>query len=325
MTDELDAPQRLFDLPHTMARQAAQAILDDLVSRWERQHGRALRDLQTDLQAMHDLLFNPVAREERLRRELERLRPRLDTAPPPEAPPALVRDVGGAWLVTPEGRVAVACLKRSLAGTRDERIQIDAYDIHAAEHVLASTYGTWVRYRLDRVLALRHGEARAMLPVSIATVLLLLVNGNVGSDQALVQPKESRDRALLDDAVTKPIEAFTMSIEGGGNADRRHWSLYNGYPLSEARRRLGDDLILERVPTQKVKRLFVAADAEQRVLEMLARELRARDVDAPRADSAFQDFIDAYQRVRPQLSAYSTVHARTSHSRRLRQMLLDAL
>jgi hypothetical protein len=326
MPDELDAPQRLFDLPRRLSRDSVEAMILDLRVRWERQHDQPLGEVRDDLQLMRVLLFDPVSREERLRRELDRLRPRLAAPPPPEMPTTLTLDIGQAWIVTPEGRVAIPCLTRALASSREPQVAIDAYDIHAAEHALLVAYRGWLRYRLDRVLSLRQGEARPMLPAAIATVLLLLVNGNIGRDRAIAQPRDENDRRLLDEAVTAPLEAFARSIEAAKRADPRHWSLYNGYALSEARRRLGNDLVLEPVPDRPdSKQLFIADDAEQRVLDIVARELRGRSLGHEQVAEAFDRMLVAYQEVRPRLAAYTSVHARTSRTRRLREAVLERL
>ena len=192
---------------------------------------------------MRELLFDPVSREERLRRELDRLRTELAAPPPPGMPATLALDIGDAWIVTPEGRVAIPCLQNALAASREPLVVVDAYEIHAAEHVLATTYGSWVRYRLDRVLSLRQGDARPMLPAAIATVLLLLINGNV--DRAMARPSRGggprpprcrRHRAYPG--------LLLRAVEGGKRADPRHWKFCTtAIPVKEARRRLGNDIV----------------------------------------------------------------------------------
>ena len=70
----LEAPYRLFDLPHLMGRAFGTALISDLTERFYIQYGRPVGEPASDLQEMQQALFDPVSREERLRRELDALR-----------------------------------------------------------------------------------------------------------------------------------------------------------------------------------------------------------------------------------------------------------
>ena len=217
-----------------MGRAFGTALISDLTERFNIQYGRPVGEPASDLQEMREALFDPVSREERLRRELDALRPKLSWDPPPETPETLVLDIGdGAWLLTPEGRVSIPALSAAVAGQEGDQIEIDELDISAAEHLLADTYREWTRYRLKRVLTLREGQDRPMLPAAIATALFLLVNGNVGAEWALVQPKDEETRERLDAAVTLPVQKFAEGVapDRATTTDRRHLQLYNGYGL----------------------------------------------------------------------------------------------
>lgn len=325
----LEAPYRLFDLPHRMSRSFVEELVSDLSERFTTQYGRPPSDPAADLQVMREALFDPVAREERLRRQLDSLRPTLAWDPPEGTPATLALDIGGgAWLLTPEGRVAIPSLGAALAGQKADQVEIDELDISAAEHLLADTYRQWTRYRLQRVLTLREGQDRPMLPAAIATALFLLVNGNVGAEWALVQPKDEETRERLDAAVTLPVQKFAEGIaprDRASSADRRHLQLYNGYGLSEARRRLGSNLVLERDPDSegRSKRLYIEPGTEPRIVEALARELKARGVAREDLASAFDQMIEAYEGQRPQIAAFGVTNARPSWTRQLRKELLQ--
>ena len=300
----------------------------DLSERFTVQYGDLPAEPAADLQRMREALFDPVSREERLRRQLDTLRPKLAWDPPEGTPVVLVLDIGdGAWLLTPEGRVAIPALDAALAGQKTDQIEIDELDISAAEHLLANTYRQWTRYRLQRVLTLREGQDRPMLPAAIATVLFLLINGNVGPEWALVQPKDEETRDRLDAAVTIPVQKFAEGIaprDRSSSTDRRHLQLYNGYGLSEARRRLGSDLVLERDPDSggRSKRLYIEPGAEPRIIEALARELKARGVPQDDLALAFDEMIEAYEGQRPQIAAFGVTNARPSRTKQLRKELL---
>lgn len=325
----LEAPYRLFDLPHRMSRSFAEELVSDLSERFSAQYGSPPADPAGDLQVMREALFDPVAREERLRRQLDSLRSTLVWDPPEGTPATLALDIGGgAWLLTPEGRVAIPALGAALAGQKDGQIEIDELDIAAAEHLLADTYRQWTRYRLQRVLTLREGQDRPMLPAAIATALFLLVNGNVGAKWALVQPKDEETRERLDAAVTLPVQKFAEGIaprDRASTADRRHLQLYNGYGLSEARRRLGSDLVLERDPDSvgRSKRLYIEPGSEPRIVEALARELKTRGVSREDLTAAFDEMIEAYEGQRPQIAAFGVTNARPSWTKQIRKELLQ--
>lgn len=326
---QLDPPQHLFGLPYRMSRGFVAALSEDLVSRFEAQHGRPPAEPGEDLQLMREKLFDPVSREERLRRELDSIKDELSFAPPEGTPETLVLAIGeGAFIITPEGRLAIPVLKRALVAVEGE-IAIDELDISAVEHLLSTTYREWVRYRLNKVVSLRSGEGRAMLPAAIGTVLFLLVNGNIGVEAALGQPRKADEQRRLDDAVTAPIEAFVREIEPsrrGSGADRRHLRLYNGYGLSEARRRMGQDIVLEREPGEaESKRLYIAEGAEERVISALGREMRAREVDRDRALGALEAFLEVYEEERPRIAAFGVSNARPSRTKRFREALLKAI
>lgn len=327
---QLEAPHRLFELPFRMGRDFVSALSDDLRRRFEAQHQRPLGDPVADLALMRQAVFDPVAREERLRRELDGLRKRLAWEPPPGTPELLALPISEeAWLLTPEGRLAIPALEAVLHGPEGESVSVDELDISAVEHTLAETYREWTRYRLGRVLTLRAGKDRPMLPAAIATVLFLLVNGNLGPEAALAQPKTPDEQARLDAAVTAPIERFAQAIDSGqrgSGADPRHLQLYNGYGLSEARRRLGNDIVLERDPDDpesKSKRLYVAANAEARVIAALIKELAARKVAKEKVAAAFDQMVASYEEQRPQIAAFGVTNARPSRTQRLREELLE--
>jgi hypothetical protein len=311
-----------------MGRSFVEGLSDDLTRRYHAQHGEP-GDPAADLKLMREELFDPVSREERLRRELDGLRGDLEWSPPEGTPEILVLPIGnGAYLITPEGRLTMPVLTNALRASSGSDIVIDELDISAAEHLLADSYRDWVRYRLNRVLALREGQGRAMLPAAIGTVLFLLVNGNIGKEWALTQPKEPTDQKRLDEAVTVPIQAFVEGIgeSGRSSGDRRHLQLYNGYGLSEARRRMGQDIVLERDPVNpEAKRLYIAPETELRTVAALARELRGRNVDSEHAGRALDRFMAVYEEQRPRISAYGVSNARPSRTQRFRRALLKDL
>jgi hypothetical protein len=327
------APDRLFELPRRMSRDTVHLTLAELRTRFERQYGQPVDDLFADLEVMRDLLFNPVAREERLRQTLARLAEQDRSGPPPDHIPTLLLmpAMDNLWIITPEGRVAIPYLERTLTDSVGEWCYVDDVDIHAAEHVALEVTRDWSRHRLRRTLELQAGAGGRMLPVAIAIPLLLTVNGNIGAEKAMRQPKDPADQDALDRAVTEPVRRFAEVISRKRHDfSDRHLALYNGYALSEARRRLGDDLRLDRVDANGAqhhprKALYIADGREDAVLGFLGRELKARGTSPDVAAAAVQELIDAYQRARPTLAAFGVVHEDPRHTDLVRDKLMAPL
>jgi hypothetical protein len=325
------AADRLFDLPRRMTRDMVETTIAELRFRFQRQYGRPIGDLLTDLSEMRQLVFNPVAREERLRQTLTRLAAEDKSGPPPEHVPDLILlpVAHELWLVTPEARTAIPVLERCLKEASGDWCSVDDVDIHAAEHLLLDVTREWAHHRLDRTIQLQAGEGARMLPVAIAIPLLLIVNGNVGPERAMTQPKDPADQELLDHALVAPVRRFAEAIPGRtSDFSDRHLALYNGYALSEARRRLGDDLRLERIDTggqhHPRKALYLAAGRQDATLSFLRRELLARGATPDQVEHAYDELVRAYGEVRPTLAAFGIVHDNPTNTRRTRSALIKA-
>ena len=66
------------------------------------------------------------------------------------------------------------------------------------------------------------------------------------------------------------------------------------------------------------------AGAESRIIEALARELRARDVGRDNLAAAFDAMIDAYEEQRPQIAAFGVTNAKPSRTKQIHNDLLKA-
>src|SRR4051794_7027288 len=121
------APDRLFDLPRRMSPDMVRSTISELEFRFSRQYGRPPGDLASDLQAMRDALFNPVAREERLRQVLTRMSDQDRSGPPPDHIPELLllQASEDLWVVTPEGRISIPALERSIRESTGEWCFVD--------------------------------------------------------------------------------------------------------------------------------------------------------------------------------------------------------
>jgi hypothetical protein len=307
------APPDLFGLPTQLTRERALALVAALEDAWKAQAKDAFPlDLQSDLRALTNF-FDPLAREATLRRRLDDVEPATI-----DLPPVLALDAGdGRMLVTPEGRVALELL-RTMLEKPGATVVVESADVAAATALVADFYRSLTRKRLDKVRQLAAGEAAPMLPVAAAFVLLLLVNRSTTRERALDQiPGDPERRAVIDDAFAPALRAFATTLSGSfKERDRtlRGLSLYQGYALTEARRRLGSRL------RQEESRLWIAEKDEQDVLAFLARDL-SRRADSDRILVAFDALVDNYRMTLPRVANLQLAHERPSHTDDLRRQL----
>jgi hypothetical protein len=308
-----EIPPDVFGLPAQLTRERAVALVAALEETWIAQsQGGFPLDLRSDLTTL-GAFFDPLAREATLRRRLEEIE-----ATPVDLPLALALDAGnGRRLMTPEGRVALELLRTALA-TPGTVVAIEPANLATATAVVADFYRMLSRKRLDKVRQLAAGEAKPMLPVAAAFILLLLVNRSTSVERALDQiPGDPSRRAVIDDAFAPALRAFATTLTGQfKERDRtlRGLSLYQGYALTEARRRLGSRLC------QKDTRLWIAEEDEADVLAFLARDLTRR-ADSDRILAAFDALVENYRTTMPRVANLQFAHERPAHTDDLRRQL----
>ncbi len=308
-------PTDCFGLPLAMTPNRARAISDALARVWRLQMGRPPGKLERDLEAVKTY-FDPIASGARLRSALASMPP-IDQDLAEGIPASVLLDAGeGRFLVTPEGRGALECLASAL----DERTEVAVIRqewVIGVEHRLLTLYREWARQRLDKVLELQRGSGPPMLPQTIAAVLVLLVNGSIGPQKALVRPEDTERRRAVDAALAGPVEAFASAIAGGSRRPE-HYSIYGGYALTEARRRLSDAL-------SSSTDLYVVAGKEEGVVAFLGRDLaRRHDVDKSVVRDAFDRLTSAYRQAVPLLASLGLAFESASHTRAVGKGLLAA-
>ena len=128
-----------------------------------------------------------------------------------------------------------------------------------------------------------------MLPSAVAIVLLLLVNRSLDGRTAIRRVRDEDAQAKIDNVVADVIEAFADSLTEQAEGDtRREFSLWGGYPLTEARRRLPGRLILDG----EAGTVDVEASSERDVVEFIGRDLaRRREVSAESVTRAFEVLV----------------------------------
>ena len=312
-------PSDIFGVPLILGRNDATQIIDAIGKLWALQASTAVGDLEEDMTWLFSVLFNPRTTGARLRRLLDRL---------PETPsvrvrflnPPLVIRTGSSVIVTPEGRAIYELLCRLLQESSDDPIGVDSVDSLSVTYLVYEGYRSVGISRLSDVVKLLGGHAEGLRLASIGLLLFVLVNGSSSRDTAIYRPFEVDERQRLDASVSQAVAAFADSLSPRAR-DRTHFSLYSGYAVTEARRRLG--FILGPSPEE----IYISQDHRPKVVAMVARELRRqrRSPPTPRVLTAFDELVKAYREERPTLASLGVSHENRIGTARLRDQLERAL
>jgi len=294
-----------------------------LTKLWTLTMGQPPQDLGADLQLVKRW-FDPVAQGQRLRREL---------ASVADIPGGL--DVpGDPWtlevaqrkrLVTPEGR----CVVDLLESYNDDRPLMVFPDSHLIEYDrrLGNLYREWSRHRLESVVALLAGTTKPLQIPAAGVVISLLVDGCIGEDRALIRFAAESAKTVVDRAFFGAVNAFA-DVLAPSRRGKRDSRLISGWMLYEARRRLGEALVVEDFHGTTDGRVYVREDGVDHVVDVVARDLarghRARATPA-RFSTAFDALVDALRAELPNLAGFGVVHERPAATRRLRERLLGRL
>ena len=306
-------PTDLFGVAVAMPREDAERLFRALESAWRSLTDRAPGDLGRDWDLLFNRFYDPIAQGGRLRRELDSLQSAVVDAP--YLTEQLVLQVGsGRALITPEGRAVLELLRSELA--RDGATVSFSDDRRwSVEHELLGRYRNANRRRLTDVLKLRSGDAAPLLPPAAATVLFLLLNRSTSPERAVTRPEDSAARKYVDEAMAGSVLAFANALVPG-KRHLEHVSLYSGYPLTEARRRLSDHL------SSEPGRLYIKAGSEDEVLRFVAHDLAKRRLPESKLTVAFDSMVDAYRASASALAAYGIGFGRPADVKRLRDQLM---
>jgi hypothetical protein len=316
-----ELPTNIFGMPLVMAQDDVRYAQHVLRDAWQLQSGRPPAAFEADLDALANW-FHPKLRGATLRERLVALEP-LDrnAAWLPES--VLLPCGDRRFLLTPEGRAWLECSAnpRSVA---DKQSVFSADQALPFEHRLLAMYRDWTRHRLNDVIEKRTGAGPPMLPTALAIVLLLLVNRSLSPDTAIRRVREQNAQAKIDDVVADVLAAFADALAGPSKRgrSREQFSLWSGYPLTEARRRLAGRLILDADKGS----VYVNEDSEGEVVDFVANDLaRRRDVDEENVERAFQALVDAYRRRLEDLSGLGSGFERVGRTDALRERLVQAV
>jgi hypothetical protein len=298
-------------------------MLDALIEVWTVTMGRPPGDLNDDLELIKRW-FDPVAQGQRLRRELsaiEGVQPGLEV--PGE--PWTVEVGSSKWLVTPEGRCAIDVLQ-SYPDDRQRLVVTDS-QLVPYDRLLGGLYRRWSRHRLDSVVALLAGTTKPLQIPAAGVVISLLVDGCVGEERALVRFASESARSVVDRAFFAAVNAFS-DVLAPSRRGKRDSRLISGWMLYEARRRLGDVLVVEDFHGTTDGRVWIREDGIDQVVDVVARDLarghRAR-ATPERFATAYDALVDALRAELPSLAGFGLVHERPAATRRLRERFVEQL
>lgn len=316
---EIPSPSDLFGVPFVIRKQDAEQLVGALGELWSSQTGRAAGPLNEDLDYLFANLFNPRTSGARVRQFLEEL---------PDAPavrsrflnPPLIVRAGASVIVTPEGRAIYELLLHIVEESDDDPLGIDPIDTLSLLNVVYEGYRAVSTRRLLGSVELLFGDAEGLRVPSIALLLLLLINGSSCPKTAIRRPENQDERNRLDRSIARAITAFADNVRSGVR-DPSHYSLYSGYAVTEARRRLGNAL------GPSPDEIYVASEHRDTVIERVARELRRsrRSPETRNVMVAFDSLVSAYRAERPTLASLGVTHENRADTARLRAQLERAL
>jgi hypothetical protein len=302
-------------IPQVFDVEGAKELVQQLEIVWEAQTGRPFGSVEADLLELKRF-FDPLARGSRLRDLLDSLRlPKIEHMVPVSI---FFKVDETSYLVTPEGRLLYERLNERMAAG-DDPVVLTSRDIEAMALSLWTLYRNWAFQRLESVARLRIGEGAPMHLSSIGFVLFLLVNRSDSPRRAISRPRDASTRRSIDELISQPVMAFIRRLAPTSQSQEEHFSLYGGYALTEARRRLS------RYLSDDESQLFVVSEYIPQLIDRLARELSRRDeVSETLVVEAFHSLSESYRRVRPELSSFGLAFGRPNTAAEVKSALVTS-
>jgi hypothetical protein len=314
----------LLGIGGALERVRVEALIEVLRTAWTVTMGKAPGNLEEDLEASRRW-FDPVAQGQRLRRELSVLPQFPDTLEDP-GPPMSFRVGPRRWLVTPEGRLALEFLE-SLSKDLDNHA-IDYEQLAPYVRRLALLYRRWSRHRLQSVVDLLAGTTKPLQISAAGVVIALLVNRCTSEQRSLTRFSSGSAREVVDRAFFAPVQAFATTLAQSKRRSSADARLVSGWMLYEARRRLGDGLVVIDARGGLNGKVWIQSDAVPDIVDIVTRDLarghRARPT-VERFASAYDALVTELRRQLPTLAGFGLVHERPLETRRLRERLLERM
>jgi len=316
MTGVTRPPSTLFGVPLALEAADAAALRADLEELWFVLAGRPPARFEADVEVLATY-WHPKLRGATVRDRLARL-----GRPAPRPRSAYLTDELALWvdedraLLTVEGYLLLQTLPVSPSGVA---VILSADVISAYAHAHA-VYSSWAQFRLRDVVGLLRGEGPPLLPPVVGLLVLLLVNRSTAPERGLRVSDDREQIAAIDESVRAALTAFANRIGGKaeGSRDPRHFSLYGGYLLSEAARRLGPSLV------RGEERVYLEPGREHDIVTLIARDLaRRQSIDATIVGAAFDELVDAIRGPIGRLALQDSAFEQPANTRALRSDLLE--
>jgi hypothetical protein len=217
-------------------------------------------------------------------------------------------------LVTPEGRGLCELLLQSVADD-DGLVRLDDRAAVSIERQVADIIRTWGRHRLLDVISKQRGEGPPMHPAAAAIVLLLLVNGSVSPETAVRRISKGAQRRF-DESIARIIAAFADVARPSDTRSAGEFRMYGGWHLSEARRRLPGQLVVD-----EKGHVYIDPDHVDEVADFVIRDLKRSSVIPDTRAAAFDALVTAYRRELRSLAEMGSGFERVTVVDRLRDRL----
>ena len=302
-------------------RSRVESLAASLRTAWTATMGKPPADLEADLEESRRW-FDPVAQGQRLRRELALL-PSLPEGLDDPGPPLSFPLGEHRWLVTPEGRSALDLLE-GLPKAQGSYV-IGYEQLAPYERRLASLYRQWSRHRLQSVVSLLAGTTKPLQVPAAGVVIALLVNRCTSDHRALTRFSSGSARDVVDRAFFAPVQAFADILAPSNRRGRADARLVSGWMLYEARRRLGDGLVVVDSRGGQDGKVWMRPEAVTNIIDIVTRDLarghRAR-ATTERFASAYDALVTELRNQLPALAGFGLVHERPHETNRLREQLL---
>lgn len=298
------------------------ALVESLSAIWRHSMATDVGELESDL-ILCRRWFDPVAQGQRLRRDLSAIQPIPDAIWDPGHPFTL--PVGARQrLVTPEGRCVLDLFVRLERNNKGHLIK--EADLVPYDRVLGHLYREWSRHRIDSVIKLLAGEEKPLQIAAAGVLIAILVNRSTSLKRALRRFPQGAARDVIDEAFFEAVTAFAHALSPRQRPTRDP-RLVSGWMLYEARRRLGDDvLVVEGARPDTHGQLWIVEARQDHVIDVVARDLarghRAR-ITAESLAKAFDALVAAFRSQTPRLAGFALAHERPTNTDKLRTLLIS--
>jgi hypothetical protein len=317
-------PRSLLGLPAYLDQDQITKLIAELTQLWDVTVGVPPRELEDDL-AVTRQWFDPVAQGQRLRRELAEL-PDIPQMWQDPGPPMTLFISATKRLMTPEGRCVLELLNQLPAARTGHAI--GEMDLAPYERRLAILYRDWSRHRLQSVIDLLAGTTKPLQIAAGGVVIALLVNRCTSEDRALTRFAAGSTRDVVDAAFFAAVSAFADTLAPRRRGNPENAKLVSGWMLYEARRRLGDGLVVIDARAGVDGKVWIQSRAVDHVVDVVARDLarghRVR-VTSESLAIAFDALVIALRSELQGLASFGLAHERPLDTQRLRQRLVDSL